>query len=67
MNDRSFEIEQMTESEAKLRNLIAEQEGRINQDGRWLPLTDNDALKLDGMNRAQRRAWLKQQRKGGKL
>lgn len=63
MNDKTFEIEHMTPERAEAINRLRELAGEIEEKGRWLPLTDDQALKLEGMNRAQRRAWLRKQRK----
>ena len=63
MNDRTFEIKEMTEEEVSLRNKLAE---LAPEEGNWVPLHENEASELRGMNRAQRRAWLKKQRKAGK-
>lgn len=39
---------------------------RKKADGLWVPIPEGELGNVQQMNRAQRRAWAKRQRKGGK-
>lgn len=66
MNDRTGEIRDMTPEMADELNRLSNMADRLEKDGRWIPIPDGELSSVQGMNRAQRRAWAKQQRKGGK-
>lgn len=53
MNDKTYEIREMDAGTVAKLNELGEREH-----GRWVPLTEGDALRLRGMNREQRRKWL---------
>lgn len=62
MNDRTGEIREMTPEMAERLNDTS----TYRRDGFWVPIPEPELPAVQGMNRAQRRAWAKQQRKGGK-
>lgn len=42
-------------------------ESKPSMKGKWIELNEQDAAKLQGMNRKQRRAWLAQERRNGRV
>lgn len=66
MNDKTGEIRDMSPEMAEELNRLSAHADRLEKDGRWVPIPESDLPSVQGMNRAQRRAWAKQQRKGGK-
>lgn len=64
MNDKTGEIREMTPDMADELNRLSHMAGELTRLGAWVPIPDGELSNVQGMNRAQRRAWAKQQRKG---
>lgn len=71
MNDRTGEIRNMTPEEAARLNhqhdLMYPEYGEPTfkgGTGKWVPLTDEEARIVGPMNRADRRKWLREARRG---